>query len=195
MAKIAILVENKYEDLELQYPRLRLMEAGHTVEMIGPKAGESYVGKWGYPQKADKAAKDVKASDYELIVIPGGTSPDFMRRDGGMVQLVRDAAKLKIPTAAICHGPWMLCSTDALRGKRCTSFFAIAHDVVNAGGKWVDEECVVDGPVITARCPDDLPAFMQAILRIVGGETATGSKGKPIAPSWLMETIPPASRG
>src|SRR3989440_6789652 len=160
MAKIAILVEKIYEDLELQYPRLRLKEAGHTVDVIGPKAGETYPGKHGYPQKSEKAASDVKATDYALIVIPGGSSPDHMRRDGGMVKLVRDAAARGIPMAAICHGPWMLCSTGALRGRRCTSYMSIVHDVVNAGGKWVDEECVVDGNIITSRCPDDLPAFM-----------------------------------
>lgn len=189
MAKIAILVENKYEDLELQYPRLRLKEAGHTVEMIGSRAGDTYVGKWGYPQKSEKAAREVAAKDYDLIVIPGGMSPDFMRRDGSMVKLVRDAAALGIPMAAICHGPWMMCSTDVLRGRRCTSFFAIAHDVANAGGQWVDEECVVDGPVITARTPDDLPAFMQAILQVVSGEKPTGTKGRPVAPAWVAESI------
>lgn len=189
MAKVAILVENKYEDLELQYPRLRLKEAGHAVEMIGARAGETYIGKWGYPQKSEKEAKAVNARDYDLIVIPGGMSPDFMRRDGGMVRLVRDAAAAQIPLAAICHGPWMMCSTSVLRGRRCTSFFAIAHDVVNAGGQWVDEECVVDGPVITARCPDDLPAFMDAVLKVVSGEKPTGTKGKPIAPAWLGESI------
>jgi protease I len=195
MAKIAILVEKIYEDLELQYPRLRLKEAGHTVEIIGPKAGETYVGKHGYPQKSEKAAADVKAADYDLIVIPGGSSPDHMRRDGGMVKLVRDAAAKNIPMAAICHGPWMLCSTDVLRGKRCTSYMSIVHDVVNAGGKWVDEECVVDGGIITARCPDDLPAFSNAILQYVSGENPKGVKGKPIAPAWVMETIPAQSRG
>jgi protease I len=82
MAKIAILVEKIYEDLELQYPRLRLKEAGHHVDVIGPKAGEIYIGKHGYPQKADLSASDVKAADYALIVIPGGTSPDHMRRPG-----------------------------------------------------------------------------------------------------------------
>ena len=131
--------------------RLRLKEAGHTVDVIGPKAGETYVGKHGYPQKSEKVASAVKAEDYDLIVIPGGSSPDHMRRDGAMVKLVRDAAAKKIPMAAICHGPWMLCSTDALRGRRCTSYMSIVHDVVNAGGKWVDEECVVDGPIITAH--------------------------------------------
>ncbi len=195
MAKIAILVENKYEDLELQYPRLRLKEAGHTVDMVGPKAGETYVGKWGYPQKSDKAAADVKAADYDLIVIPGGTSPDHMRRDGGMVKLVREAAANGIPMAAICHGPWMMCSTDVLRGRRCTSYMSIAHDVVNAGGKWVDEECVVDGPIITSRTPDDLPAFTRAILQLVSEGRAEGSRGKPVAPGWVTETIPANARG
>jgi protease I len=195
MARIAILVEKIYEDLELQYPRLRLKEAGHIVEVIGPKAGETYIGKHGYPQKAEKASADANASDYALIVIPGGSSPDHMRRDGAMVKLVRDAAAKKIPMAAICHGPWMLCSTDALRGRRCTSYMSIVHDVINAGGKWVDEECVVDGPIITARCPDDLPAFSNAILELVSGNHPKGVKGKPIAPSWVLETIPKESRG
>jgi protease I len=195
MAHIAILVEKIYEDLELQYPRLRLKEAGHTVEIIGPKAGETYVGKWGYPQKSEKAASDVKASDYQLIVIPGGSSPDHMRRDGGMVRLVRDAAAKGIPMAAICHGPWMMCSTDVLKGRRCTSYMSIAHDVVNAGGKWVDEEVVVDGPIITSRTPDDLPGFSKAIVQFVSEGKAQGVKGKPIAPAWLMETIPASARG
>ncbi len=188
MAKIAILVEKIYEDLELQYPRLRLKEAGHTVDVIGPKAGETYVGKHGYPQKSEKAATDVKAADYDLIVIPGGTSPDHMRRDAGMVKFVRDGAAQKMPMAAICHGPWMLCSTNALKGRRCTSYMSIVDDVRNAGGIWVDEECVVDGPIITARTPDDLPAFMEAILQLVGGGTPAGKRGKPIAPAWVKET-------
>ena len=192
MAKIAILVENKYEDLELQYPRLRLKEAGHTVEMIGTRAGETYIGKWGYPQKADKDARSAAARDYDLIVIPGGMSPDFMRRDGCMVRLCRDAAAHNIPMAAICHGPWMMCSTNVLRGRRCTSFFAIAHDVVNAGGLWTDEACVIDGNIITARCPDDLPAFMQAILQIVSGEAASGILS--FAASRTSWTIPPSRR-
>ncbi len=189
MAKIAILVERIYEDLELQYPRLRLREAGHEVEVIGPKAGETYVGKHGYPQTSDKAAKDVKAEDYAMIIIPGGSSPDQMRRDEGMVKLVRAAAAKHIPMAAICHGPWMLCSTNVLRGRRCTSFMSIVHDVINAGGKWVDEECVVDGHIITARTPDDLPGFSDTILQYLADGRAEGVKGRPVAPSWLKEVI------
>ena len=195
MARIAILVEKIYEDLELQYPRLRLKEAGHQVEVIGPKAGETYTGKWGYPQKSDKAASEARATDYALIVIPGGSSPDHMRRDGGMVRLVREAAAKKVAMAAICHGPWMLCSTDVLRGRRCTSYMSIVHDVVNAGGKWADEEVVVDGNIITSRCPDDLPSFSNAILQFVSDGKAQSVKGKPIAPSWVAETLTAEQRG
>ena len=118
-----------------------------------------------------------------------------MRRNGDMIRFVRDAAAKSIPMAAICHGPWMLCSTDALRGRRCTSYMSIVHDVVNAGGKWVDEEVVVDGHIITSRTPDDLPSFSNAILQLVSEGKAQGVKGKPIAPSWLMETIPASARG
>ncbi len=194
MAKIAMLVEKIYEDLELQYPRLRLIEAGHHVEVIGPKANEIYIGKHGYPQRLDRAANEVRASDYNMIVIPGGTSPDHMRRCGAMVRMVRDAAVKQIPMAAICHGPWMLCSADALRGRRCTSYMSIVTDVINAGGKWVDEECVVDGPVITARCPDDLPAFSNAILQLISEGTAKGTVGTPIAAQWVKELVADAAK-
>ncbi|MFT3785115.1 MAG: type 1 glutamine amidotransferase domain-containing protein [Tepidisphaeraceae bacterium] len=189
MARIAILVEKIYEDLELQYPKYRLKEAGHEVDVIGPVKGETYIGKHGYPQKAEKAASDVKAGDYQLIVIPGGTSPDHMRRSEHMVKFAREAARLKLPMAAICHGPWLLCSTDALRGRRCTSYMSIVHDVINAGGKWVDEACVVDGNIITSRTPDDLPAFMKAVLSLVETGKAEGTVGTPVAPKWVSEVI------
>jgi protease I len=189
MAKVAILVEKIYEDLELQYPKYRLREAGHEVHIIGPTKDETYTGKWGYPQKAELAAKDAKPEDYALIVIPGGTSPDHMRRSEHMVKFVRAAAAKKIPMAAICHGPWMLCSTDALKGRRCTSFMSIVHDVINAGGEWVDEACVVDGTIITARTPEDLPAFMRAVLSLLEMGKADGTVGKPVAPQWIKDVI------
>jgi protease I len=189
MAKIAILLEKIYEDLELQYPKYRLKEAGHEVHVIGPKAGETYIGKHGYPQKAEKSAADVKATDYALIVIPGGSSPDHMRRNEHMVKMVQHAAKAGVPMAAICHGPWMLCSTGALKDRRCTSYMSIVHDVINAGGKWVDEECVVDGPIITARTPEDLPSFSNAILQLVSEGKAHGVVGKPVAPAWIKDVI------
>jgi protease I len=189
MAKICILVEKIYEDLELQYPKYRLKEAGHEVDIVGPKAGETYIGKHGYPQKAEKSAADVKAKDYALVVIPGGTSPDHMRRDEHMVRIVREADAAGIPMAAICHGPWMLCSTNALKGRKCTSYMSIIDDVINAGGKWVDEACVVDGPIVTSRTPDDLPAFMSAILALLSDGKASGTVGKPVAPAWSKARV------
>ena len=190
MARVAILLEKIYEDLELQYPKYRLREAGHTVDVIGPVKGETYAGKWGYPQKAELGAKEAKVGDYALVIIPGGSSPDHMRRNEFMVKFVREAVKLKIPIAAICHGPWMLCSTDALKnGARCTSYMSIVHDVVNAGGTWVDEACVVDGNLITARTPEDLPGFMKAILSLLASGKAEGTVGEPVCPTWVKDVI------
>ena len=162
--KVAVLVEKLYEDLELWYPVLRFREAGAEVTIVGPKAGESYASKHGYPARADMAASDVQASDFDAVIIPGGYSPDHMRRHKEMISFVADAAKLGKVLAAICHGPWMLCSTTALQGKRVTGYHSIRDDVVNAGGLWEDAACVQDGNIVTSRTPDDLPAFMQGIF-------------------------------
>ncbi len=166
--RIAVLVEKFYEDLELWYPVLRLREAGHEVKIVGPKAGESYASKHGYPAKAEVSASDVKAEDFDAIVIPGGYSPDHMRRHKAMVDLVIDAARQGKILAAICHGPWMLCSSKGLKGKRVTGYMSVKDDVENAGGIWEDAPCVVDGNFITSRTPDDLPAFMKGILEALG---------------------------
>jgi protease I len=166
--RIAVLVEKFYEDLELWYPVLRLREAGHTVLIVGPKAGESFASKHGYPARSDTAAADVKADDLDAVVIPGGYSPDHMRRTPAMVDLVTQAARQGKILAAICHGPWMLCSARCLTGKKVTGFFAIRDDVENAGGIWVDAACVRDGNIVTSRTPDDLPAFMKGILEALG---------------------------
>lgn len=166
--KVAVLVEKLYEDLELWYPVLRLREAGCEVKIVGPKAGETYASKHGYPAKADVAASDVQASDFDAIIIPGGYSPDHMRRHKAMVDLVIDAAKLGKILAAICHGPWMLCSSKGIQGKKITGYFSVKDDVENAGGIWQDAACVVDGNFVTSRTPDDLPAFMQGILQALG---------------------------
>lgn len=162
--RVAVLVEQQYQELEVWYPVYRMREAGATVVLVGPNAEVTYPSKLGYPAKSDKAARDVQASDFDGIVIPGGFAPDYIRRDPAMVQLVKDLAAQGKVVAAICHGPWVLCSTPALRGKQATCFFAIKDDVVNAGATYVDAPTVVDGKLITARKPDDLPAFMQAIL-------------------------------
>ena len=187
MARVAILLEKLFEDNELHYPKLRLREAGHRVDVIAPDGDATYAGKHGTTQKPDLAAADAKAGDYDLVVIPGGFSPDHMRRSEHLVKFVRAAAERETPAAAICHGPWMLCSTKMLKGRRVTSYMSIADDVRNAGGEWVDEATVVDGPVITARTPDDLPSFMKAVLAVLAGETPQGDVGEPIAPAWVRE--------
>jgi protease I len=167
--RIAVLVEQQYQELEVWYPYYRLKEAGATVVMVGPKAGETYPSKLGYPAKSDKAAKDVSAGEFDAVVIPGGFAPDYFRRDPATIQLVKDMHARGKLVAAICHGPWLLCSTPALKGKKATCFFAIKDDVTNAGATYVDEETVVDGNIITARKPDDLPAFTTAIIRWLRG--------------------------
>ncbi|MEO2090841.1 MAG: type 1 glutamine amidotransferase domain-containing protein [Gemmataceae bacterium] len=168
--RIAVLVEQKYEELELWYPVYRFREAGATVTLVGPEGGKSYPSKLGYPATADAAAADVRADQFDAIVIPGGFCPDYIRRSHAMLKLVRDAHAQKKILAAICHGPWVLCSTDVLRGgRKATGFYAIMDDVVNAGATWVDAEVVVDGHVITSRKPDDLPAFAAAILKATAG--------------------------
>ncbi|MBZ0272045.1 type 1 glutamine amidotransferase [bacterium] len=160
-----VLVENFYEDLEVWYPLLRLREAGAEVLTVGPNTETEYKGKYGYPIKADRAAKDVKGTDADILVIPGGYSPDHMRRHEDMIRVVREAAAGGKVVASICHGAWMLASANAVRGKRMTCFFAIKDDVINAGAEWIDEEVVVDGNLVTSRKPADLPAFCREIIR------------------------------
>lgn len=162
--KIAVLVEKLYEDLELWYPALRLREAGCDVKIVGPKAGEVYPSKHGYPAKSDLSADEVDAEDFDGLIIPGGYSPDHMRRHKSMVDFVSNAMRLEKVVASICHGPWMLCSARCLKGRKLTSFIAVRDDVENAGGIWQDAACVRDGNLVTSRTPDDLPIFMKGII-------------------------------
>jgi len=166
-ARAAVLVEQLYQEMEVWYPVYRLREAGCHVTLVGPEAGKTFTSKLGYPVKSDRAARDVSAADFDALVIPGGYSPDHMRRCEPMVRLTADMAARGKVVAAICHGPWLLCSTPALKGKKATCFFSIKDDVTNAGGLYVDAEVVRDGNLITSRTPDDLPAFLQAILQAV----------------------------
>src|SRR5437868_5619468 len=131
--RAAVLVEQMYQEMEVWYPIYRLREAGCKVTVVGPEAGQTYPSKLGYPVKNDKAARDVSAEDFDILIIPGGYAPDHMRRCEPMIRLVSTMAEQGKVVAAICHGPWMLCSTQALKGRKATCFFAIKDDVVNAG--------------------------------------------------------------
>ncbi len=162
--RVAVLVEQQYQEMEVWYPVYRLREAGCVVELVGPEAGKTYASKLGYPAKATLSAKDASADQFAAVVIPGGFSPDYIRRSEVMLKFVRDLYAQGKPVAAICHGPWVLCSTTALKGRKVTCFHSIKDDVTNAGGTYVDQEVCIDGNVITSRTPEDLPAFVVALM-------------------------------
>ncbi len=161
----AVLVEQQYQEMEVWYPVYRLREAGCKVTLVGPQAGHNYPSKLGYPARSDKAAENVSADDFDILIIPGGYAPDHMRRTEAMIRLTRTMAEKGKVIGAICHGPWMLCSTPVLKGRKVTCFFAIKDDVINAGAQYVDAEVIRDGNIITSRKPDDLPAFMQTVIQ------------------------------
>jgi protease I len=161
--RIIILIENMYNELEYWYPYYRLKEEGAEVVTVGTGNGQ-YTSKAGLNAKADTGAKDVKITDFDGIIIPGGYAPDIMRRYPEMVKLVKDADDAGKVIGAICHAGWMLASARILKNRRVTSFFAIKDDLIHAGAEWVDEEVVTDCNLITSRKPDDLPAFMRAVI-------------------------------
>jgi protease I len=164
--RIAIMLEQQYQELEVWYPYLRLCEEGAVVELVAPHPCTVYASKLGYPCTSTIGVEQALSQRFDAVVVPGGWCPDFMRRNDQMIAFItKCAAQKDTILAAICHGGWMLCCTDALRGLRATSFIAIRHDMINAGANWVDEECVVDGRLITARKPEDLPAFCRAIIQ------------------------------
>ncbi|MDD2904231.1 MAG: type 1 glutamine amidotransferase [Syntrophales bacterium] len=168
--RIAILAEDLYQDQELWYPLFRFREEGAQVEVVGSGASKVHTSKHGYPVEVDKFAKDVKAEQFDAVIIPGGYAPDHMRRYPAMVSLVRDAVLQGKIVAAICHAGWMLASADVLKGRKVTGFFAIKDDLVHAGATFVDVEVAVDDNIITSRKPEDLPAFCRTIIVALGGE-------------------------
>jgi len=165
--RVAVLVEEIYEDLELWYPTLRLREAGAEVTIIGPKAGELYKSKHGYPAKADVGMDDAHAADFDALVIPGGYAPDRMRRHPAMLNFVRAMHEANKPIAFICHAGWVPISAGIVRGRTVTSVSAIKDDLVNAGARWVDQDVVVDGNLVTSRTPPDLPAFCRELMKVL----------------------------
>jgi protease I len=154
-----------YEDLELWYPRLRLIEAGAEVVVAGPRAGAAYAGKNGYPCVADAAIAEVRAADFDGLIVPGGFMPDKLRRDPKVLALVGEFASAGKLVAAICHGGWIPISAGVYRGVRVTGSEGIKDDLVNAGAIWEDAAVVVDRHFISSRKPDDLPDFCRAILK------------------------------
>jgi len=165
--RIAILVDQIYQDLEVWYPYYRLREAGAEVVTVAAKAGETYTGKYGYPLVADRSYEQVSASDFDGVLIPGGYAPDHIRRHAKANQFVREMDAQGKLVAAICHAGWVLISAGVLKGRRVTCFFAIKDDVINAGALYQDAEVVVDRNLVTSRMPDDLPAFCRAAIEVL----------------------------
>jgi len=165
--KVVILVDNLYQEMEVWYPYYRLKEAGADVVYAGADAGTTYKSKLGYPVTAEISYDQLNASDCAGVIAPGGFAPDYIRRHEKAMKFVSDCDTQGKLVAAICHGPWVLCSAGVLKGRKVTSFFAIKDDVVNAGGIWEDSEVVVDRNLVTSRKPDDLPAFCRAAIQVL----------------------------
>ncbi len=164
MKTIAVVVDDIYEDLELWYPRLRLEEEGWKVVVAGPAADATYVGKHGYPCRSDAAFSDLRAADYDGLLVPGGFAPDKIRRDVRVLDLTRDMHASGKLVAFICHAGWVLISAGILNGRRATSTVGIRDDMRNAGALWVDAPLVVDGNLVSSRTPADLPVFARGMV-------------------------------
>ena len=165
---ILIFAGDDYEDLELQYPRYRLLEAGAGVTVAGLEADTVYRGKHGYPCRTDAAIRDMEAADFQGVVIPGGWMPDRLRRDEKVLDLVRQFDRARKLIASICHGPWIDISAGIVKGVKYTSTPGIKDDLINAGAQWSDTPLVIDQHHVTSRRPEDLPQFCRGILEVVG---------------------------
>jgi protease I len=164
--KVLLLIEREFEDMEAMYPFYRIQEAGFEVKVVGPSKGV-YKGKYGYPIQATRTPGECKLDDVAGVVIPGGHAPDYMRRNSGMVALVKDAMARGLTMGAICHGAQLLIEADVLRGKKATCYISVKTDLINAGAKYEDSEVVVDNNLVTSRFPADLPAFGRTLVEML----------------------------
>ena len=170
MARVAIGVDNDFEDSELRVPYERLRRAGHEAVVVGREAGKSLRGKSGKDEITTATSiRDVMPRDFDAVVIPGGYSPDRLRTEPLVVDLVRQMFDAGKPVAAICHAGSLLIEADVVDERTVTSWPSIKTDLVNAGAHWIDQDVVEDGNLVTSRRPDDLEAFSDAILRQLEG--------------------------
>jgi protease I len=169
--KIAILVEDGFEQIELTSPKQALEEAGAKAHIISPKH-DKVKGwdrtKWGQEFPVDVAIEQANANDYDALLLPGGVmNPDKLRTNKPAVRFVRSFFEQRKPVAAICHGPWTLVEADVVKGRKVTSYPSLQTDLKNAGANWVDQEVVVDQGLVTSRNVDDLPAFNRKLVEEV----------------------------
>jgi protease I len=171
--KVAILVTDGFEQVELTEPRKALDQAGADTKVVSPK-GDEVRGwnftDWGQSLPVDLKLDDTRPQDFDALLLPGGViNPDKLRMIPAAVQFVKaffDAGK---PVAAICHGPWMIVEADKARGHRMTSWPSVRTDLRNAGAEVVDQDAVVDGNLVTSRKPDDIPAFSREMIKLFAG--------------------------
>jgi protease I len=166
--RVAIVVTDGFEQVELTEPKRALEQAGASAEIVSPKDG--HVKGWKHTEWGDEFPVDVKidradASQYDALLLPGGVmNPDKLRRDPAVLDFVRAFFQASKPVAAICHGPWTLIDAGVIRGRKVTSYESIRADLENAGATWVDQEVVVDAGLVTSRKPDDIPAFNRKMI-------------------------------
>lgn len=169
--KIAILATNGFEQSELEVPRDRLREHGAIVDIVSLARGEirGWEKKdWGRSVQVDRTVDEVKADDYDAIVLPGGQmNPDTLRQEPKALQLIRDFFDQKKIVAAVCHAPWLLIDNGIAKGRKLTSYKSMKADMINAGAQWEDKEVVVDQGLVTSRNPGDLEAFSAKIMEEV----------------------------
>jgi protease I len=169
--KVAILVEDGFEQIELTSPKQALEQAGATTHIISPKR-DKVKGwdetKWGQEFLVDTSIEQANANNYDALLLPGGVmNPDKLRINKSAVQFVRSFFDQGKPVAAICHGPWPLIEANVVKGRKMTSYPSLQSDLKNAGANWVDQEVVVDQGLVTSRNPDDLPAFNRKMIEEV----------------------------
>jgi protease I len=168
--KVAILVEDGFEQVELMKPRQALDKAGATTRVVSPRPDK--VKGWDMTEWGDSVGVDVrldaaKADDFDALLLPGGVmNPDKLRMQSKAVQFVRAFFDANKPVAVICHGPWTIVEADKVRGRRITSWPSLQTDLRNAGAEWVDEVCVVDGNLVSSRKPDDIPTFNEKMIEL-----------------------------
>ena len=166
--RVAALVDNGFEQSELVEPKKALEAAGAQVDVVSPRDAKVKGWRhsdWGDEITVDRRLDDVRADQYDALLLPGGVmNPDKLRMNPKAVQFVKGFVDAHKPIAAICHGPWTLIETGIVKGRKMTSWPSLATDLRNAGAHWVDQECVVDNGLVTSRKPDDIPAFNRKMI-------------------------------
>ena len=166
--RVAALVANGFEQVELTEPKKALEQAGAKVDVVSPEKsqvrGWNHT-EWGDSLMVDRALDGAKADDYDALLLPGGVmNPDHLRMNPKAVEFVKHFVSAGKPIAAICHGPWTLVEAGGVRGRQMTSYPSIRTDLINAGAKWVDQEVVNDRGLVTSRKPADIPAFNRKMI-------------------------------